>query len=146
MIYRFDSCPDFQTSVKRNLYFHKLGKHSKISRLSLCEEEGCTFKTKRDSSILRMHVEAKHEGIIRFKCDQMNCSYGSYFIAGVKNHMKIHSAKIRFSCEECTKSFTQNKNLRRHIKGHSVVKPYGCDQCTKTFINSTKLNSHIQTH
>ena len=24
------------------------------------------------------------KGIVRFKCDQMNCSYGSYFRAGVK--------------------------------------------------------------
>ena len=71
-----DQC-NFNTSRKASLQRHISGKHieESVQKKYTCEYEGCTYKTKQKYA-LRTHIDTKHEGIVRFRCEFMNCNFG----------------------------------------------------------------------
>ncbi|XP_048485107.1 zinc finger protein 84 isoform X1 [Plutella xylostella] len=90
------------------------------------------------------------------------------------NHMTTHQEKKKYSCTECTKTFSQKTNLQIHMKQHSGIKdhiceicgagfycqkgllrhnlihkgerPFGCTLCPKRFIARCDLNRHLRIH
>ena len=46
------------------------------TKIKQCLYENYLFKTQKPAQ-LRQHVESKQEGIIHFRCDYMNCTYGT---------------------------------------------------------------------
>ena len=54
----------------------------------VCKEEGCTYITLNGG--LKRHIETKHEGIVRFKCHVMNCSFGSSWSKDLRRHARTH--------------------------------------------------------
>ena len=85
---------------KSNLERHVLSKHSEneVKRqrqrrtLKFCKEEGCTYVDSNGE--LKKHMERKHEGIVRFKCHVMNCSFRSSEHKELRRHAKTHEKRI----------------------------------------------------
>ena len=84
IIYKCEHCPSY-TAFKRKRAWreHILRKHSKT--LLTCSDQECEFET-RYKRTLKMHIESKHEGVVRYKCDSMNCSYKTNDSKCLKEH------------------------------------------------------------
>ena len=98
------------------------------------------YKTKGD---LRKHM-VKHDpnwqGTFCGICSQRFVSISSH-------RSRVHEKKI-FSCEICTKQFTDRRKLTEHIIMHegTDLAAYQCQLCTKTFPSNEKLNAHKRCH
>ena len=94
LVFNCEHCDTYSTARKDTLekhirYIH-LDENSKQSRKPrLCTEEGCTYTTDLNGELKR-HIETKHEGIVRFKCHVMNCSFGSSAKKDLRRHSRTH--------------------------------------------------------
>ena len=51
-----------------------------------------------------------------------------------------------FNCNECSKTFTKEYNLKRHIKSvHEQIKPHQCGICSKSFSRKLHRDYHLRT-
>ena len=105
---------------KRALTEHILHKHSKT--LFTCSDQECKFETQYKQT-LKMHTESKHKGVVRYKCDSMNCSYKTNDSKCLKEH-----------------------SFRDHLKKHSGEKPNKCNQCDYASIRASTLRDHLKKH
>uniref|UniRef100_A0A8C0W1P6 Zinc finger protein 307 n=1 Tax=Castor canadensis TaxID=51338 RepID=A0A8C0W1P6_CASCN len=53
---------------------------------------------------------------------------------------------VSYKCNECERSFTQNRSLIEHQKIHTGEKPYQCDTCGKGFTRTSYLAQHQRSH
>ena len=97
LIFSCAYCDEYENAKKSNLERHILSKHSsentKIQKrqnrtVRFCKEEGCTYKDSTGN--MKRHIEAKHEGIVRFKCHVMNCRFRSSEHKELRRHAKTH--------------------------------------------------------
>ena len=91
----------------------------------------CLFKTQKPVQ-LRQHVESKQEGIIHFRCDYMNCTYGTDNIKSHRRHAKTHQNTKQdniHKCNQCNFTFPRAISLKAHLKKPSWVKRYECNYC-----------------
>ncbi|KAG8505925.1 PiggyBac transposable element-derived protein 1, partial [Galemys pyrenaicus] len=51
-----------------------------------------------------------------------------------------------YPCNECGRSFTQNRSLLEHQKIHTGEKPYQCDACGRGFTRTSYLVQHQRSH
>ena len=58
----------------------------------------------------------------------------------------LRTAKKSYSCDTCTKSFSNSRCLTLHLRTHTGEKPYSCDTCGKAFSRSENLTHHLRTH
>lgn len=71
------------------------------------------------------------------------CSYKSYVLTNVKQHIKFRHTKIKpFSCNECQKRFTLERQLTDHMRHHTGERPFKCVRCGKEFIQKYNLKRH----
>ena len=93
-VFPCDQC-QVVTTRKSSLKKHKLSKHpiggDEVNVLK-CFYEGCNHQTMYKST-LKYHIEIKHEGMIRFRCQIMNCSFGTNEQNKLKEHTKRHKAE-----------------------------------------------------
>ncbi|CAL8390222.1 unnamed protein product [Boreogadus saida] len=61
-------------------------------------------------------------------------------------HMRTHTDKKPYGCDQCMKRFSLKGKLKTHMRTHTDKKPYGCDQCMKRFSLIGKLKTHMRTH
>ena len=69
------------------------------------------------------------------------------------NHMHVVSVPLknnpskmekRFSCDQCTSSYTDFRNVVLHkLRNHSEEQPFACTFCNKTFVRNYDLKVHI---
>ncbi|GBM20983.1 Zinc finger protein Gfi-1 [Araneus ventricosus] len=71
---------------------------------------------------------------------------GFHPLSGVNLHMLFVQPGKSFTCQFCTKSFRQKRDLDRHIFTHTGEKPYTCVVCGKDFARKDKLIAHSRTH
>lgn len=57
------------------------------------------------------------------------------------NHLK--NSEGRYICQQCEKTYTQIKHLKRHLLKHTGQKPYKCDYCDLTFARSDSKARHM---
>ena len=95
VIFKCSYCEKYLTARKNSLERHVISKHSenedkrqKQGTIKFCKEEGCSFKSAYGE--LKQHMERKHEGIVRFKCHVMNCTFGSSQHKDLRRHAKTH--------------------------------------------------------
>ena len=93
LVFKCDHCEMYSTARKGGLERHILSKHSdedsKLRRKPRsCKEEGCTYIDLNGE--LKRHIETKHEGILRFKCHVMNCTFGSSRSRELLRHARTH--------------------------------------------------------
>ena len=93
VIFKCDQCTICTVKTRGALERHVLLKHpgpeQKANPL-LCTEIECTFISFIDRDMKR-HVQEKHEGLIRYRCDIMNCNFGTYHKKTLSYHTKSYS-------------------------------------------------------
>jgi uncharacterized Zn-finger protein len=57
-----------------------------------------------------------------------------------------HQEECQYSCNVCSKKFTEQRKLKRHQLIHSGERPFGCDVCNKSFSQHNDLKRHLQIH
>ena len=148
IVYPCEQCP-FITKSKDSIRSHVKFMHAKI--FLICTEENCTYKT-HSNNLLKKHVESEHEGVVRFKCDYMNCDFVTNKRSNVKRHSFVHQSGI---CEHCQQIFKEGPELKKHLKLYHTVKqnkikttrePYKCNQCNYASFRIRELNAHAKVH
>ncbi|XP_042332874.1 zinc finger protein 501-like isoform X2 [Sceloporus undulatus] len=77
-------------------------------------------------------------------CDQCGKSFSKK--RDLRKHHGIHSTERPFSCLECGRSFRLKQILVAHMKVHAGERPFSCDQCGKRFIQKHHVESHQRVH
>lgn len=68
-------------------------------------------------------------------------------ISDQEEHGLGHSTKKRIPCDECDKSFKNNRSLQAHkLRKHSPEGPHQCDFCPRLFTRRSDLNQHRSYH
>ena len=81
------------------------------------------------------------------KCEV--CAKSFFSATYLKQHMKIHNEREKYSCTQCPKEFMWWNNLREHVKNvhdqnYDQVK-FPCSDCSKEFTCKTYLKRHHRT-
>ena len=50
--------------------------------------------------------------------------------------------RMKHTCQQCNKEFTDKRNLKRHAKVHAVNKEFQCSFCTRRFYRHDKKRLH----
>ncbi|CAK1604217.1 unnamed protein product [Parnassius mnemosyne] len=92
------------------------------------------------SHSLRLNVRNELKCTI---CNQVFISNES-----LATHMRRHSTVTRYSCEECSKTFSQLRNFKYHMSVHRGTKEFAttCPVCGKYFNDRGYLSSHMKIH
>ena len=63
------------------------------------------------SANLRMHKEAKHQGI-RYSCSQ--CEFLASERSQLRKHVKVKHEGVRYPCDKCDYKATRKQHLKQH--------------------------------
>ena len=79
------------TASKKHILMIHAKQESLIKSKAFCIEEGCSYSTVHGD--LKRHIATKHEGLIKFKCQVMNCNYASERNREMQKHLEEHQRK-----------------------------------------------------
>ena len=119
IVYKCECC-SYVAKRKGTLNEHILHKHSsgngkEFNKIYACTDDECKFETQYRST-LKNHIESKHEGIVRYKCDFMNCDYRTNESKSLKEHSFLHNGAFPHKCDVCHKMFTRLRQMKVHKK------------------------------
>ncbi|KAL9704794.1 hypothetical protein quinque_008312 [Culex quinquefasciatus] len=105
----------------------------------------CTLCGKFYKSIksLREHETSHYPDRKNHKCPICSQEFArrKYY----STHLKMHRTENQFKCNECDKTFHEDKLLQEHIRTkHRGERPYQCKLCPKTYTRSSSLFVHVQ--
>ena len=124
IVYKCEYCSSYTAKRKGTLNEHILHKHSirdgkEFKQLFSCNNAECKFETQYGNT-LKKHIELKHEGIVRYKCDFMNCNYGTNESKCLKEHSFLHNGVTPHRCDSCDKMFTRLREMTKHKKKQHI--------------------------
>ena len=143
LVYNCDYCDIqgvvYSTARKNGLKRHIQIQHSdedfkQNRKPRVCKEEGCTYINLNGG--LKPHIETRHEGIVRFKCHVMNCSFGSSWSKDLRRHARTHGKE------------SPKVSVKSEIKlPKNAFMACDQDDCNSKVENVRELKTHIaQTH
>ena len=146
---------NYSTSLKSSLKKHISAKHieeamqGRYTDVAMCDHKGCSYKTLFIRQ-LRTHIDTKHKGIIRFRCEFMNCTFGTNQRRVLRIHTMSHTGIVRFRCEfmNCTFGTNRGNVLKRHTIKHMSVEQFKCDHldCAFETYDQSSLKAHTMKH
>ncbi len=117
---------DFKTKSVATFNRHKEVHESEENcKLFKCDFENCSKSYSKMQS-LNEHKRTTHLGIV-YKCDFENCEKIFRDRKGFSKHKLRHKGIKNFVCNQCGKSFYENRLLRIHMNSHTGDKPYVCE-------------------
>ena len=110
IVYPCEQC-SYVSKRNKDLKIHIMSKHTTI--FFSCDEEQCSYET-FSRKLLKEHFGSKHEGIVKYKCEYMNCS----FLTKRKGSLGEHEHFVHESgrCRRCQLSFKDRSELREHMQ------------------------------
>ncbi|XP_066289566.1 zinc finger protein 335-like [Branchiostoma lanceolatum] len=80
----------------------------------------------------------------KFTCKQCSLSFSGR--SELEIHKKAHSGGQGFKCVDCDFSTLDWLALKEHMQEHSALRPHKCDQCSFASKNKKDLKRHQMTH
>ncbi|CAK1590368.1 unnamed protein product [Parnassius mnemosyne] len=84
----------------------------------------------------------RKEGEKKYSCTQ--CSKSFTRICGLRYHMAKHTDVRRFLCPKCGKCFHMANGLRQHLLSHKEIPQFKCGFCNKTYKSRQSLKEHFR--
>ncbi|XP_060915637.1 zinc finger protein ZFP2-like [Labrus mixtus] len=85
-----------------------------------------------------------HDDTKPFSCSQCEKSFTRQ--RNLMKHMRSHTGEKPFHCSVCSKRFSHKETLVRHKKFHSGEKPFSCSVCSKDFSRKENFARHMRFH
>ncbi|XP_050523135.1 zinc finger protein OZF-like [Daktulosphaira vitifoliae] len=128
---------------KANLLKHIKVMHIKGSAI-VCQVCYTHFTKKanltRHMNNVHSNAEQKGKPTRCFECNECSKSFMSN--ADLKRHKYVHSGMKPFKCNICLKSFSQRISLTIHLRIHTGEKVFKCGKCLLLFSRSDRLRAH----
>ena len=99
----------------------------------------CDYENNQSSN-LKLHVEAKHEGV-RYPCDQ--CDYKATRELSLKRHQEIKHEGVRYPCDQCKYKGVTKRDLKIHKESKHQGICYSCYACTYKAATPANLKAHV---
>ena len=104
-----------------------------------------TFKNKLELMEHIQEHQLKLEESKQIICQQCNKSYSS--LKNLKRHIEAtHDENKTHMCKTCNKTFAKNQGLIDHLARHKGDTPFICDNCNRSYVNLSKLRDHMKSH
>lgn len=109
------------------------------TRPFMCQDCGKRFKRQTHLNVLTVTHTDIDKGYI---CTFCNISYARD--STLKEHLNIHTGKLKHQCQYCELAFVSSTVLKNHRSSsvHSSERPHVCNICQKTFSSKAGLWIH----
>ena len=151
LLIKCEQC-DYKTRWSSTLIRHKVNNHmdeqTKQQHINWkeCKFEKCLFKTPIPV-VLKRHIEWKHEGIVHFRCNFMNCAYATGDKRSFNEHTGTHNSVVK--CHICGKNLARFRDLKHHIRNvHETVRLLKCKffECAFETNDKKGMREHTLKH
>uniref|UniRef100_A0A8D8WM15 Zinc finger protein 782 n=1 Tax=Cacopsylla melanoneura TaxID=428564 RepID=A0A8D8WM15_9HEMI len=117
-------------------------KQEKVNNADSTDDE-CS-SSNEDSAIdcVNTHLKQKTDKKLHYSCDY--CSKAFSNKTNLKAHLLIHKGFKSYPCGTCLKSYSGITALKTHLRTHE--RTFICDKCSKSFSNKVSLKTHLLTH
>lgn len=117
---------------------HRLAEHPAPVQRQQCEQ--CAKWFANVSSLMK-HKRI-HTGEKPFKCHMCGLDFGRNDL--LQRHLATHSKVRKYKCDECDQMFFHARSLTQHMLVHQGVR-FRCDACDKSFSQNNDCMRHIRT-